>query len=460
MRIHFAGGGHCAEYVARRLIREGHDLVLMEHDEQRCGELQESLDAQVILGDVTRIAAWRQARLARTDMFVACTDMDERNVLACMIANDLAPQAVKAVRLHTSEYADWHRMLGAMGVKVDRVVHPESDIVARIMRVLALPGVSDIRDFANGRVKVFSMNITRRSELAGQPLQALAQLEGAERQKVCLIFRNNQAIVPEGEERLLPGDHIYVVTASTDLEAALTFMSVPRRERVHEVFIVGGGEIGLELARSLETEKVAIKLFERDLRRCDYLAEQLADTVVIRADGTDQETLLRENIEGADAFITLTADDDDNLIACLLARQLGVDKVVPMLNRVNYLPLAQRLGINTSVSRHVKAADALFEFIRKGGVLSVRTLGEEQAEAIELEVPAESSYVGKPLAQIDFPIGTQVGAIVRPDGVVVVPNDTFVLHARDRAVLFAQEQAVRRLESTVLAQVRSSRWLL
>jgi trk system potassium uptake protein TrkA len=364
------------------------------------------------------------------------------------------------VRLHTSEYADWHRMLDAMQVKVDRVVHPESDIVARIMRVLALPGVSDIRDFANGRVKVFSMNITRRSELAGQELQALARLEGAERQKVCLIFRNTQAIVPGSEEKLQPGDHIYVVTASADLEAALAFMHVPRRERVHEVFIVGGGEIGLELARALETEKIAIKLFERDLRRCNYLAEQLTDTVVIRADGTDQETLLRENIEGADAFITLTADDDDNLIACLLARQLGVDKVVPMLNRVNYLPLAQRLGINTSVSRHVKAADALFEFIRKGGVLSVRTLGEEQAEAIELEVPPESSYVGKPLARIGFPIGTQVGAIVRPDGVVVVPNDTFVLHARDRAVLFAQEQAVQRLESTVLEGTRSSRWLL
>ncbi|MFM1892718.1 MAG: hypothetical protein RLZ44_1795, partial [Pseudomonadota bacterium] len=208
MQIHFAGGGHCAEYVARRLIREGHDLVIVEHDEQRCAELQETLDAQVIAGDVTSIATWRQAGLAQADMFVACTETDESNVLACLIANDLAPDAVKAVRLRTPEYADWQRMLGALQVKVDRVVHPESDITARILRVLAVPGVADIRDFAGGRVKVFSMNVAPNSWFAGQQLQALAEMDGAQAQKVCLIFRHAQAIVPKGEERLRAGDHI------------------------------------------------------------------------------------------------------------------------------------------------------------------------------------------------------------------------------------------------------------
>ncbi len=338
-------------------------------------------------------------------------------------------------------------------------MHPESDIVARILRVLAVPGVADIRDFANGRVKVFSMNVTSGSWFAGHPLQALDRAEQGHCARVCVIFRGPLAIVPKGDETLQPDDHIYVATASEHLDAALTFMGVPRRERVRQVVIVGGGEVGLELARALQAQKTAVKLIERDARRCDFLAERLEDAVVINADGTDQAILLRENVEAADAFITLTADDDANLIACLLARRLGVDKVVAMLNRFNYMHLAQRLGINTSVSRRVKAADALLEFIRKGGVLSVRTLGEEEAEAIELEVPEVSGYAGKPLAEIDFPPGTRVGAIARPDGTVIVPDGATVMHAGDRVVFFAQEQAIRRLESEVLAGTRPSRWL-
>lgn len=459
MRIHFAGGGHCAEYVARRLIREGHDLVIMDQNETRFRKLQDSLDAQVIAGNVTSVADWKKAGLAQTDMFVACTDRDEMNVMACLIANDLAPRAVKAVRLRTPEFAAWRRMLQQLGVHVDRIVHPESDIVARILRVLSVPGVSDIRDFAGGRVNVFSMNVSADSWLAGQSLKMFHRTEGAQHTNLCVIFRGAQAIIPLANESILSGDHIYVATAAGQLDASLAFMGVARRERMRQIFIVGGGEVGLELARALESQKVNVKLFERDSRRSEYLAGALATTVVLNTDGTDQDVLLREHIQGADAFISLTADDDANLIACMLARRLGVDKVVPMLNRLNYLPLAQRLGINTSVSRRVKAADALLEFIRKGGVLSVRTLGEEEAEAIELEVPESSSYTGRPLASLDLPRGVKVGAIVRPDGEVIIADGSAVISAGDHVVFFAREDRVRRLESEVLAGSKQKRWL-
>lgn len=451
MRIHFAGGGHCAEYVARRLIREGHDLVLMEMNEQRARALTETLDAHVVQGDVTSIAAWRHAQLDKADLFVACTHSDESNVLACLIANDLAPGAYKAIRLRTAEFDEWGRVLKNLNVHVDRIVHPESDIGARVLRVLTVPGVADIRDFADGRVKVFSMNVRRDSWLAGKRLSDLEAELGASAAKVCIIFRGAQATVPRGDERLQVDDHIYVTTTADKLEEALAFMGVTRRERVRQVFIVGGNEVGLELALALERQKVAVKLFERDVHRCEQLAEALQTTVVVNSDGTDQETLLRENVEGIDAFIALTTNDDANLISCLLARRLGVDKVVPLLNRLNYLPLAQRLGINTSVSPRVKAADALFEFIRKGGVLSVRTLGEEAAEALDLEVPVGSAYAGKPLNDIELPPGTMVGAIARPGGDAVVARGADTINAGDRVIFFAQESAVRQLESHVLA---------
>lgn len=459
MRIHFAGGGQCAEYIAKRLIREGHDLVLVEQDEQRCRELREVLDAQVLHGDVMQMGVWRDAGLGATDLFVACTHSDASNITAALIAYDMAPQAFKSVRLRSPEFREWQRMFDQLKVRVDRIVHPESDIVARIQRVLTIPGVADVRDFIDGRAKVFSMNVRHDSWLAGQSLDDLDKIPGSADARVCLILRAGQAIVPHGGEVIRTDDHIYVATTAELLDATLEFFGVGRREQVRQVFIIGGGEIGLELARALEQNKVAVKLFERDPVRCDYLAGELRYSLVVNLDGTEQELLLRENVEGADAFISLTGDDDANLIACLLARRLGVDKVVPLLNRINYLPLAQRLGINTTVSPRVKAADALLEFIRKGGVQSVRTLGGEQAEAIELEVPAGSRYIGIPLGEIDIPEGSLIAVIARPDGRVQVAHESDRIEAGDRVVLFAQEAAVRRLETELLDSSGRRGWL-
>jgi len=452
MRIYFAGGGHCAEYIARRLIREGHDLVIVEQDEVRHRELNEVLDAQVLLGNVASIDDWRSAGLDKADLFVSCTRSDELNVLTCLIANEVAPEAIKAIRLRTPEFEQWDTMLHGLGVRVDRIIHPESDVAARILRVLSVPGVSDIRDFADGQFKLFGMNVRPDAWFAGKKLSELNMGEAADvaTSKVCVIFREGETLVPSEDEIILPDDHLYLITIAEHLNATLEFMGINRRETVRQVYLVGGGEIGLALARVLEEKRIGVKLFERNLRRCEFLAEQLTDTIVINADGTDQIVLAREGIAEADAFIALTHDDDANLIACMLARRYGVSKVAPLLNRLNYVPLAQRLGINTSVSGRVKAADAVLEYVRKGGVVSVRTLGEEGAEAIELVVPQGSVYAGKKVADIKFPADTRLGALARPGGQLLIPTGDTVINEDDRAIFFAREEVVKKLEKEIL----------
>jgi trk system potassium uptake protein TrkA len=453
VRIFFAGGGQCTEYIARRLIREGHDLVLLEQDEDRCNQLNERLDAKIVKGRASCIADWKRAGLANADMIMACTDTDETNVLACMIANDLAPDALKAIRLRTPEFEEWLATFNRLGLRVDRVVHPETDIVNRIMRVITVPGVSDIRNFADGRINLFSMNLEADSVLIGIKVGDFPGLVGTGLAKVVVIFRNStESILPRDEDRLAVGDHVYIMTAADNLEKILELIGVRKRTQVRQVFITGGGEMGLGLARALEKEKVSVKLFEQSAQRCDYLASELANTVVINADGTSQEVLLQAHIEGIDAFISLTGDEDANLIACLLARRMNVDKVVPLVNSINYIELAQRLGINTTVNPRIKAADALFEFVRKGGVLSVRTLGEEKVEAIELDVPADSVYINRPMSELDLPEGSQVGAIARPDGSVLIPDSTtsIEIQAGDRMIIFSQEGMVRKLEKKFL----------
>jgi trk system potassium uptake protein TrkA len=450
LRIFFAGGGHCTEYIARRLIREGHDLVVLEQNEERCHHLSATLDARVVAGQATSIADCRRAGLDDADMFMACTSNDESNVLACLIANDTAPGALKAIRLRTPEYIEWQRVFDRLGLRVDRVIHPESDIVNRILRVITVPGVSDIRNFADGRVSLLSTNLEADSPLVGIRVGDFRELIGPGAAQIGVLFRGTDAIIPSRDDRLAVGDHVYIVTRADQVESTLNLIGVNKRRHVRQVFITGGGEVGLELARALEQKKVAVKLFETDAKRCDYLATQLLNTVVINDDGTSQEVLLQGHIEGVDAFISLTGDEDANLIACLLARRMGVDKVVPLVTSINYLELAQRLGIHSTVNPRIKAADALFEFVRKGGVLSVRTLGEDTVEAIELAVPPDSGYLNLPLGDIHLPSDSRVGAIVRPDGTTLIPDNMTVIGAGDRVVLFTKERAVRKLERNLL----------
>ncbi len=451
MRIFFAGGGQCTEYIARRLIREGHDVVMMEQDEDRCLFLNEKLDARIIMGSASCIADWEKAGLHEADMFMACTHNDEINVLACIIADDLAPTALKAIRLRTPEYDRWRQTFERLNIQVDRVVHPESDVVNRILRVIAIPGVSDIRNFAGERIKLFSMTLRASNQLVGTRVGDFHQLVGAGVATIGVLLRGEQAILPQADEVLAAGDYVYIVTSAENLDATLKQVGISKRHEIREVFIVGGGEIGLELSRALEQQKIAVKLFEKDLKRCDYLSRELEHTVVIHADGTSQDVLLETNAEGIDAFVSLTGDEDANLIASLLARRMQVEKVIPLVTSMNYIELAQRLGINTTVNPRIKAADALLEFIRKGGVHSVRTLGENKVEVIELEVADDSDYIGQTLGEISLPRGSQIGAIARFEGEVLIPDSTCEIKSQDTLVIFSQIEAVRELERKILS---------
>ncbi|MFQ5877446.1 MAG: Trk system potassium transporter TrkA [Acidobacteriota bacterium] len=452
MRILIAGGGQVGALIAGRLVREGNEVVIVEQDADRCQELEEQLDVKVVRGHAASVLALREAGIADAEMLIAVTNVDEINLLACMVAQVESRARVKVARLRTHEVELWRRVAERSGLKIDLIIHPETDVARRIMRVMRLPGVSDVLEFAGGQARLFGMNVEPNSWLAGKTLEELDRAGPPKNSLIVLIFRGQQVIIPHGAELLLPGDHIYTMATRDNLEDVLRFMGVERQETLSRVFIIGGKQIGIGIAEMLEEQGVHVKLFEIDARRCEKIAAMLNKTIVIHGDGTDQTTLEEENISDVDAFLALTHDDEANVIASLLARRLGAKKVVALINRLNYLHMVQRLGVNTTVSPRLAAVDRILQFVRKARVLSVTTFREEEAEAIELIATEGKKYVGKKLRDIRFPRGAIVGAIARPSGEVIVPRGEATIQARDRVIFFALESVVPELESAFLVE--------
>ena len=457
MRILVAGGGEVATHLARRLIREGNEIVIVEEDAERCARLEETLDAKIVQGSAASIKTLHRAGLREAEMLIAATSADEINLLACLIAQADSEVKVKVARVRTHEVHHWRRVAEQAGLKIDLIIHPESEAVNRILPVLPLPGVSDILEFAEGKVKLFGMLVEPHHWFAGKTLVEVGRAGAPPHSLVALIFRGAEVIIPHGEERVLPGDHVYVITRAVDLDEVMAFLQLKRAERLERVFVLGGKQIGILAAEELEKLGVAVKLFERDLGRCRKIAEILRQTVVVHGDGTDAGTLMQENIRGVSAYLALSDDDEDNLIASLLARRLGARKVVALINRLNYLPMAQLLGINTSVSPRLATVDRILQFVRKGQVVSVTTFREEEAEAIELVASAGSRYVGRKLRDLRFPAGAIVGAIARPDGEVIVPRGDASIEPGDRVIFFTLEKAVKQLEAAFLAERQGQR---
>ena len=450
MRILILGGGAVGALVAQRLIREKNEVIIIEEAGDRCVELEDVLDAKVIEGDASSIRTLERAGLMTADMLIAVTSSDETNILGCLIAQAFSNVRIKVARLRTHEVERWRSICASKLLGVDLVIHPDSETVDSMLEVVALPGVSDIVQFAEGKVKLFGMNVEPNSWLVDKKIHELDELSPDSNFLVAMIFRERRVIIPRGEDMLQPGDHLYIMVPSEHLVTAFDFFGLRKVDKVQRVFVLGGKQLGIEAALRLEAAGVQVKLFEREHERCQKISTLVHDTVVVHADGTDQRILAEENISGIDAYLALTGDDEVNIIASLLAKRMGCQKAIALVNRIDFMPMAQLLGINSTFSTRLVVVDRILRYIRKGNVVSVTTFREEEAEAIELVATPGSKYVGKALKDLAFPRGLLVGAIVRSTGEVEVPRGDSIINLDDHVIFFCLENLIHKLEKSFI----------
>ncbi len=437
MKILIIGTGQVGYFLCERLSLEGHEVTLVDRDSEQLHRAEDRLNVLGIEGNGASAETLEQAGIKQTDIFIAVTDLDEVNILACLLAREYGVKTLVA-RVKNIEYSGERAILSKEKLGIDLLINPEDAVAEEIIKIARRTGTFDVAEFVEGQIQFLGYRITADNPLCDLTLRELGELRGIYRFVVTAIGRDGKTIIPRGDDTIQDGDRIFIVAHQNDLPAIQYMLEQKEEKRVRRprAFILGGGRIGLHVAKDLEKLGFDVRLVDHDERRCKKLSAKLRKTLVINAEGTDIRTLLDEGIEGADFFIAVTENDESNILCSLLARQHGVRRTLTLVNQPEFLTLAPSLGIDACVSPRLAAAGAILKYVRRGDIISLAAIEGSNAEVLELAVKADSQVIDIPLQQLHFPSGAIIGAIVH-DQTYEIPTGDSCLQAGDRVVVFA-----------------------
>ena len=450
MRILIVGAGQVGYFLCERLSLEGHEVTLIDHSEEKIERAQDRLNVLGVSGNGASAEVLEQAGIADADIFIAVTDFDEVNILACLLAREYNVPT-RVARTKSIEYKDHRAVLSKEKLGIDLLINPEDAVAEEMIRIACSSGAFDVAEFAEGQVQFLGYRIDQDSPLCDLTLMELGELRGIYRFVVVAIQRKDETIIPHGADSIQAGDRIYLFAHQKDLPAIQYMLQTSRQEtpkgkrRPRRAFILGGGRIGLQIAQGMEGLQFEVKLIERDEARCQKLAEKLDKTVVLHTEGSDIQTLKDEGIEHADVFIAVTDNDETNILTCLLARQNGVQRTLALVSQPELLGLASDLGIDACIAPRLAAASAILKFVRRGEIISLATIEGSNSEVLEIEIKPGSGILDTPLRELHFPRGAIIGAIVRGQD-YEIPTGASSLRAGDRVVIFALPGALSKVE--------------
>jgi len=454
LKVIIVGAGEVGFHIAQRLSEEHQDVVLIDQNPEQIKRVADNLDVQALLGSGTSPKILKDTGIQNADMLVAATNSDEINLISCLIAKNLNPYLIKVARLRNEEYVQELPLLDKDHLGIDHVINPQIEMVHSIQRLMEIPGASEVIDFVGGRVKLIGVTVEKDSPFAGRKLLSFTKAEGGILVGAIVRTRPNfpgQVIIPHGNDSILAGDLVYLVARNAELEKTLSLFGI-KEKSLRRVIIIGAGQTGQALAREMDKAKISTKIIEKDEKICAALSASLAHVTVINGDGTDKELLEEENIGSADFVVTITGDEESNILISLLAKGLGTRKTVTRVSKLSYLPLMSAIGIDTVVSPRLAAVRAILQYIRPGKILSVAPLKGEHAEAIEAEALETSDIVNKPLHKVKMPKGAIIGAIFR-ENEIIIPRGNTVIKPGDRLIIFALQQVLPKLEKLLTVKL-------
>lgn len=438
MRIIIVGAGAVGTHLAERLSIEGQDVVVIENNEQRVAEIKDQLDALIISGNGASAAVLNEAEVARADLMIAVSSNDGANFIACHTAKKMG------VNRTVARVQDPGLREGVEGLEVDVVIDPVESAAREIVALLGEKGVSELIEFGGASLSLVGGTVTQYSPLVGGPLSELRSTVDGYDWLVTAVVRDGRTIVAHGDTSIREGDHLLVMVERDHIDGAKALIGI-RETTLRRALILGTTRVASLTASLLLDEGVDVVMIDPDPARCRKMAEQHGAALIVTGDPTDPDVLSEFRIDEDDAVVALTGSDAINLIGSLVAKALGASATISRVNRLSYVGLLAGIGVDTTVSIRLAAANSILRFVRRGKIHSVAAFSDTDAEAIEIEVDPHSKALGKSLQELPLPTGAVVGGILRK-GEAFVPTGATDIRPEDHLIIFALPKAMARVE--------------
>ncbi len=452
MKVVIVGAGRVGMSVAEQLVTERNDTTVIDTDPRALAYLEERLELRGVLGNGSWPSVQASAGMADADLLMACTDSDEVNLAVCKVARMRFNPATTVARLRAGELVESADLMARTeGFGVDHVICPEASVTRFIHELIDHPGALQVLAFAEGRVHLLVVRADPGGLLLGRSVADIAVVMPTAPMRIVAIYRGDAEVPLMPNTRFQAGDEVFVLADSRFRRDVLAAFRPPA-ERVRRLMIAGGGRVGHRLASELGGE-AQVKLIEFDRSRCDVLAAQLPQTLILNGDAADEDLLSDENVGELDLFLALTNDDEDNIMSAMLAKRMGAQRVVALINRRAYADMMQGSAIDIAVSPAQAVIGELLTHVRRGAVVAVHSLRRGAAEALEgvaQGTAQQSRLVGRTVQRIDLPDGARIGVIVRGQGdatqVLMPHHDTLVQDGDHLVVFMPHRRMVRQVE--------------
>ena len=434
--------GEVGKHIAQYLSKENHNVTIIDSSASALAEAEETMDVLALVGPGGSLDTLRKAEIGKADLVIAVTDDEEVNLLCAYTAKQLGADKVVA-RVSSRDYIKgetgfYHNILG-----IEMVISPQVLAAVEFQKQVRSIGAVMVENYAENRIELIQLPLDEQLKVVGKKLQDISMPEGA---LVGGILRDHTLIIPSGQDELLLNDELFIIGRVSAIPKVEEMLGKKKRGSARKVVIVGGGNIGFSLARSLQKENIDITLIEKNRDICRTLSEKLDSVLVVNGDGTNIDLLKEVGIDKCDALISVVSQNEEiNLLSGLIAKKLGARKAIVLVHRPAYQQLYEQVGIDATVSPRLVTANQILKFVRQGEIIGVSVLENGQGEIIELVAPEGSKAVGKPLKDIKFPKGSIVGAIAGKNG-VIIPTGEAIIEAGMTVILITTPEVRPKVE--------------
>ena len=450
MNIIICGAGKVGFSISKQLSAQGHSVTVIDQSSEDIKRINDTQDAKGIVGRATLPPVLENAGADKADMIIAVTRNDETNMIVCQLASSLFNISKKIARIRTKEFLEgkWGKLFNNSNIPIDVIISPELEVAKSLFRRLEAPGALDNVPFGKDKVKMLEISIEKNCPIKEMPLKNLTEKFPDFKANILGAVRKDKFIYLKKNDKMIEGDNVYVVVSSDQLNEILKAFG--HAEKISKnILIIGGGNIGLALAKMLETNfsDVRIKIIEKDKKRAEEIANELSSSIVINGDALDEEILKEANLEDSETVLALTNDDENNMMACVLAEKTGKRKrTIAIVNKSNYNLLQDSLNIDDLVDPRMTTVSRIMEQVHKGTIGTVYSLLDGEYEFIEAKILEKSELVNKKIRDSNLPEDIRIGAIVRKEK-VIIPRSNFIFEKDDLVVFLAKREQLQEVEN-------------